>query len=214
MDGSRGAHSPISSTYEYRARPSPLVSRRDDAQTDGGYIGFDVASFISAVVSAAAGFYSLGLADGRNINVDLVFQPSQIVRISAASAGTALGSGALTVSRDSEVTLSHLTVSAPIVVKAGAILTLEDVLVSASITVQAGALLTLEEVRFGAAGYVVIEDETSQVVRLGSQPEPPRCADALHANILNPYATCAAPQTQPKPPFEWRAPIFSLARSS
>eukprot|EP01045_Picozoa_sp_COSAG04_P019454 COSAG04_NODE_1890_length_5298_cov_7.441239_2_plen_625_part_00 len=80
------------------------------------------------------------------------------MRISAASAGTTLGSGALTVSRDSEVTLSHLTVSN-------------------SITVQAGSLLTLEEVRFGAAGCVTTEDETSQVVRLGSTPEPPTCVE-------------------------------------
>eukprot|EP01043_Picozoa_sp_COSAG02_P010643 COSAG02_NODE_378_length_23535_cov_35.310164_14_plen_865_part_00 len=110
---------------------TPLLagSWRDDAQTDGGYIGFDVASFISAIVSAAAGIYSVSLTTAeQSIDIDLVFQPNQIVHVNAASSSFALGSGALTVSRDSELTLSQLTVSASIVVSAGAILTLEDVL--------------------------------------------------------------------------------------
>eukprot|EP01045_Picozoa_sp_COSAG04_P038783 COSAG04_NODE_10554_length_769_cov_1.023881_2_plen_78_part_01 len=74
-----------------------------------------------------------------------MFQPNQIVRISAASSSYALGGGTLIVSRDSELTLSQLTVSAPIVVRAGAVLTLEDVLfvgAMACVTIEEGSSVT------------------------------------------------------------------------
>ena len=84
----------------------------------------DVASFISAIVSAAAGIYSVGLTGERSIDIDLTFQPNQIVRVRSSSTSTALGNGTLTISRDSELTLAHVTVSAPIEVWAGALLPL------------------------------------------------------------------------------------------
>ena len=72
----------------------------------------DLASFISAIVSAAAGVYSVGMTGDRSIDIDLIFQPNQIVRVSASSTSTVLGTGSLTILRDSELTLARITVSA------------------------------------------------------------------------------------------------------
>ena len=112
----------------------------------------DVASFISAIVSAAAGIYSVGLTRERSIDIDLTFQPNQIIRVSALSTSIALGSGTLTISRDSELTLSQLTVSV-------------------AIEVRAGALLTLQGVRFASEGCVKVEDEVDVDAALPGQAD-------------------------------------------
>ena len=117
----------------------------------------DVASFISAIVSAAAGIYSVGLTGERSIDIDLTFQPNQIVRVRSSSTSTALGNGTLTISRDSELTLAYITVNAPI-------------------EVRAGALLTLEGVRFASEGCIKVEDESQSTVVLDDTPAPPVCA--------------------------------------
>ena len=125
-------------------------------QTDGGYLGMDLASFISAIVSAAAGVYSVGMTGDRSIDIDLIFQPNQIVRVSASSTSTVLGTGSLTISRDSELTLARITVSAPI-------------------EVQAGALLTLDGVRFAPGGCVRVQDNSESTVVLQDTSTPPVC---------------------------------------
>ena len=56
------------------------------AASDGGFLGRDFASFFSAVVSGAAGFYIVTLLEDAGIGTDLVVRPGQAVVMSGDSA--------------------------------------------------------------------------------------------------------------------------------
>ena len=64
---------PIQSTNEFSMRCSLRV------QTDGGYLGSDLESFFSAVVSSAAGFYAVMLVQNAGITTLLTVRPGQSV---------------------------------------------------------------------------------------------------------------------------------------
>ena len=51
------------------------------AASEGGYLGCDLESFFSAVVSSAAGFYALTLAESAGITTLLTVRPGQVVVI-------------------------------------------------------------------------------------------------------------------------------------
>eukprot|EP01052_Picozoa_sp_SAG31_P014912 SAG31_NODE_943_length_10852_cov_22.874454_3_plen_128_part_00 len=48
----------------------------------GGFLGQNVAAFVSAVISGAAGTYVLTLMEDADVGTDLVIQPGQVVVIS------------------------------------------------------------------------------------------------------------------------------------
>ena len=50
-------------------------------QTDGGYLGSDLDSFFSAVVSSAAGFYAVVLIQNAGITTLLTVRPGQSVAV-------------------------------------------------------------------------------------------------------------------------------------
>ena len=56
------------------------------AASDGGFLGRDFASFFSAVVSGAAGFYIVTLLEDAGIGTDLVVRPGQAVVMAGDSA--------------------------------------------------------------------------------------------------------------------------------
>jgi hypothetical protein len=51
------------------------------SQTDGGYLGDDLATFFSAVVSGAAGVYVGMMLQDADISTDLTIRPAQVVRV-------------------------------------------------------------------------------------------------------------------------------------
>jgi hypothetical protein len=67
------------------------------AATDGGYLGSDVQTFLSAVLSGAAGYYALTLGADAGVAVDVVIHPGQDVRISGGASASSWGLGSFTV---------------------------------------------------------------------------------------------------------------------
>eukprot|EP01050_Picozoa_sp_SAG11_P019610 SAG11_NODE_3155_length_2644_cov_3.394106_2_plen_620_part_00 len=77
----------------------------------GGFLGRNVAAFVSAVISGAAGSYVLPLMDDANVGTNLVIQPGQNVIISAddgLAEAPRWGSGGFTVGEMGSLTLSHI----------------------------------------------------------------------------------------------------------
>ena len=60
------------------------------AASDGGFLGRDFASFFSAVVSGAAGFYIVTLFEDAGIGTDLVVRSGQTVSVAGQAAGSLL----------------------------------------------------------------------------------------------------------------------------
>ena len=56
-------------------------SRACFLQTDGGFLGSDLVSFFSAVVSSAAGFYAVMLVQNAGITTLLTVRPGQSVAV-------------------------------------------------------------------------------------------------------------------------------------
>ena len=83
------------------------------AASEGGYLGADAQSFCSAVVSGAAGVYIVTLTADAGIDIDLVIQPGQDVRISGEPGlGTppSWGSGGFTVIGTGLLSLANVVV--------------------------------------------------------------------------------------------------------
>jgi hypothetical protein len=81
------------------------------AATLGGFLGHNVAAFVSAVISGAAGTYDLTLVDDADINTDLVVQPWQNVIITGDMSlveAPSWGSGGFTVREDASLTLQYV----------------------------------------------------------------------------------------------------------
>jgi hypothetical protein len=80
----------------------------------GGFLGENVAAFVSAVISGAAGIYVLALIEDADVGTDLVVQPGQNVIISG-NAGLAhalrWGSGGFTVGEMGSLSLANVIVS-------------------------------------------------------------------------------------------------------
>ena len=105
-------------------------------QTDGGYLGADVPSFVSAVVSAAPGVFSATLLEDADISISLTVTPGQDVHISGdASLAVAprWGSGGFTVEERGSLSLTYVDLGA------------------STITVESGASLTAQGSRFSGA---------------------------------------------------------------
>ena len=81
------------------------------AATEGGYLGNDVQSFFSAVISGAAGFYAVTVTEDAGIGTDLTIQPGQNVQISGdpgLSEAPSWGTGGFVIGEMGSLTLAHL----------------------------------------------------------------------------------------------------------
>ena len=87
------------------------------AASEGGYLGADVRSFFSAVVSGAAGVYIVTLTADAGIGTDLTVVPGQDVRISGdpgLSEPPSWGSGSFVVGERGSLSLERLTLKSSI----------------------------------------------------------------------------------------------------
>eukprot|EP01047_Picozoa_sp_COSAG01_P008984 COSAG01_NODE_363_length_18113_cov_45.041690_10_plen_752_part_00 len=114
---------------------------------EGGYIGGDVLTFVSAVVSGAAGLFMLTLTSiVASISTLLTVQPGQVVAISGtASQHTTWGSGGFSVLQRGGLTLGRVSVNGPMTVAAGGTLQLNDVVLGtlACLTAHPGSVVGL-----------------------------------------------------------------------
>eukprot|EP01047_Picozoa_sp_COSAG01_P060090 COSAG01_NODE_7314_length_3255_cov_4.176489_1_plen_622_part_00 len=96
---------------------------------EGGYIGGDALTFVSAVVSGAAGLFMLTLTTlAASISTLLTVEPGQVVAISSAvGQHTTWGTGGFSVLQRGVLTLGRVSVNSPMTVAAGGTLQLNDV---------------------------------------------------------------------------------------
>ena len=90
----------------------------------GGFLGQDVAAFVSAVISGAAGMYMLTLVGDANVETDLMVQPGQHVIITGSPDSAALpswGSGGFAVRQDGLLSITSVALQGPIVLAQGAL---------------------------------------------------------------------------------------------
>ena len=86
-------------------------------QTDGGYLGLDIAAFVSAVVSGAPGVFSLLLIEDAGIETDLVVRPGQRVSVSGDPSlprPPRWGGGSFTVQQRGSLSLSAVAITGTI----------------------------------------------------------------------------------------------------
>jgi hypothetical protein len=100
------------------------------AASDGGYLGIDVASFFSAVVSAAAGSYILTLTTDARVDDDLTIQPGQNVQVSGdrqlANVPTWGARGSFRVRSGGALLLEYVAVMGSVSVDGGGSLIMQD----------------------------------------------------------------------------------------
>ena len=87
------------------------VDGRQGQASLGGYIGDDLSSFFSSVVSGAAGTYTGTLTQDAGISTDLTIQPGQIVLLTgdiAVVQAPLWGSGGFTVGEAASLSLTFL----------------------------------------------------------------------------------------------------------
>jgi hypothetical protein len=83
------------------------------AASEGGYLGADIQSFLSAVISGVAGTYMVTLTENADITTDLTIRPGQDVHISgdpALAAAPLWGSAGFLVQEGGSLALTHMTV--------------------------------------------------------------------------------------------------------
>jgi hypothetical protein len=117
------------------------------AASEGGYLGGDVSSFFSAVVSGAAGIYLVTLTEDVAISTDLMIQPGQVVKITGnlgLSVAPSWGNGGFAVQQSGLLTLTHIGLdpAAVLLVKDGGSLSLSSMIVSTATMTMAVAQLS------------------------------------------------------------------------
>eukprot|EP01047_Picozoa_sp_COSAG01_P036824 COSAG01_NODE_2893_length_6905_cov_4.717455_6_plen_939_part_00 len=136
---------------------------------DGGFIGSDVTTFVSAVVSGAAGLFVLTMQVSSSISTLLTIEPGQTVSIGGNSSHSVVwGTGGFSIMQHGSLTLSELMINGPITVAQGATLQLSNV------QLQNFACLTV--------------GQGSNVVLASGQTRPPACA------VCNPIPHCHTQQ--------------------
>lgn len=127
--------------------------------SEGGFLGSDVSSFVSAIVSGAAGVY-VGqiLEESASVNLNLQIEPGQHVRVvSGTGAAAEWGSGGLTLSP-------------------GAVVVLNQIIFDGSLIVEAGAQVTLDSVQFGPFGCLTARGN-AEVILKGGTVAPAICSE-------------------------------------
>jgi hypothetical protein len=119
----------------------------------GGYIGADIASFVSSVVSGAAGTFMATLTAAAGILATLTIEPGQLVLVAGDStlvAAPAWGSGGFIIQERASLSLSFIELEGAIVLEPGATaLTLSDctnvnAITGSGIEVPSGATFMIE----------------------------------------------------------------------
>ena len=138
-------------------------------QTDGGYLGLDIAAFFSAMVSGAPGVFAAMLLRDAGIETDLVVRPGQRVSVSGDPSlprPPRWGGGSFTVQQRGSLTLQSVAISSGLSVTNGGSavlmacggqltsLTVTDSSFSASTTTLGGSI------SLSNAGSVTLEDTT------------------------------------------------------
>jgi hypothetical protein len=163
----------------------------------GGFLGQNVAAFVSAVISGAAGTYVLTLMEDAGVGTDLVVQPGQNVIISG-DAGLAVaprwGSGGVTVGEMGSLLLTHVSLGAStITMNSGGALGLSSMAVPAAVLAMladqlsgAGSRLLLSAVTVPT--YSVIGGELTVTMVVGTNTsrtiEPPEATVAFGGLLL------------------------------
>ena len=118
------------------------------AASEGGYLGADVQSFFSAVVSGAAGSYLLTLTEDAGIATELVIQPGQDVRISGnfGLAVPSWGTGGFEVQQFGSLSLAGVALAGGLTVQAGGSVTASGGSMGGIVIVAADGTLQLSQV--------------------------------------------------------------------
>jgi hypothetical protein len=136
------------------------------AASEGGYLGADSASFLSAVVSGAAGTFIVTLTTDAAISTNLMIQPGQDVRISGTTSlavAPRWGGGGFTVHERGSLALVGVALARAVSVLGGGATslsgcTLED---SFSLTTTAGGSLSLASMAVPATVLSVAQAQLS-----------------------------------------------------
>jgi hypothetical protein len=123
------------------------------AATDGGYIGADIATFTSSIISAAPGSFVVVLMHNAGILADLTIQRGQMAVVSgdrSLPTAPAWGSSAFVVQQDASLSLIYVSLEGAITLQPGAMaLTLSDcanadVITGPGVNVPSGTTFTIE----------------------------------------------------------------------
>eukprot|EP01050_Picozoa_sp_SAG11_P006893 SAG11_NODE_556_length_8552_cov_8.500651_1_plen_344_part_10 len=113
---------------------------------DGGYIGSDPQAFLSAVMSGAAGTYSLQSSDADlGMDTDMSIRPGQVVRV-VSSRGSSWGNGAIALQNQASLALINVTLFVNITIEQGhSSIALNgcEVILSTPLIVPAGSNVTM-----------------------------------------------------------------------
>eukprot|EP01050_Picozoa_sp_SAG11_P016231 SAG11_NODE_2190_length_3706_cov_28.760189_2_plen_664_part_00 len=157
----------------------------------GGFLGQNVAAFVSAVISGAAGTYVLTLTEDADVGTDLVIQPGQNVIISG-DAGLAeaprWGSGGFTVGEMGPLALTGFIVVGAIAVHDSACMMVSSMILGGVVTVQSGANVTIDGDTFG--GEFTVQSGGSLDLR--DNVVPPLVTAAAGATIMRGEASGGA----------------------
>eukprot|EP01046_Picozoa_sp_COSAG06_P052914 COSAG06_NODE_9016_length_2010_cov_86.980638_2_plen_139_part_01 len=96
----------------------------ESRQTDGGYLGLDVQTFLSAVISGASGVFAVMLLQDAGISTALVVRPGQDVSVSgdrSMAQPPLWGSGGFTVQQRGALGLSFVALGGSAAVTALAV---------------------------------------------------------------------------------------------
>jgi hypothetical protein len=141
------------------------------AATDGGYLGTDAQTFLSAVLSGAAGYYALTLEVNAEVSIDVVIGPGQDVRITNGGQSVptwgAYGGGSFTVQQGGSLALAGVALFGSLTLDDGSTATVSAGTIGAHVTVGSGATLhliganVLPSQMTAAAGATVTTESTA-----------------------------------------------------
>eukprot|EP01051_Picozoa_sp_SAG22_P010674 SAG22_NODE_973_length_6217_cov_52.971723_3_plen_1437_part_00 len=115
----------------------------------GGFLGQNVAAFVSAVISGAAGTYVLTLTEDADVGTDLVVQPGQNVIISGdarLAEAPRWGSGGFIVGEMGSLALSTMVVSGALIVQSNGQVSVSWSILNGKVTVGTNAVVHLQPV--------------------------------------------------------------------
>ena len=138
--------------------------------SEGGFLGADIGSFFSSVVSGAAGAYIVTLTEDAGISTELTIRPGQDVRVSgdpglsAAPSWVDWGSGAFVVQERGSLSLTNLALENDLSVLSGGSASLSGCVLETSFRLGAGRALDGHDVSLSLSSMAVPQNALSMVV--------------------------------------------------
>eukprot|EP01052_Picozoa_sp_SAG31_P003088 SAG31_NODE_115_length_24128_cov_47.693912_11_plen_1303_part_00 len=120
----------------------------------GGFLGQNVAAFVSAVISGAAGTYVLTLTEDAGVGTDLVIQPGQHAMISGDTLDW--GAGGYNIQRSAILQIKGVQIHGSIRVRGGDLI-LDNVVASGGMVVTGYGTVKFNRVLFSSDGYAYIQ---------------------------------------------------------